>query len=134
MSTRKVFGALILTGTLLTLAPSQMLGQKRQRDRITRQEILNSAKRDLDLFEVIRSERPHFLEGPRGARSIGGASGVARLAVFIDGRRESGVDMLKSIAPTTVEEIRYLDPTAAENEYGPTASGGALLIKLFRQR
>src|SRR2546428_2647768 len=134
MSTRKVCGALILTGTLLTLAPSQMSGQKRQRDRITRQEILNSAKRDLDLFELIRSERPHFFAGPRGSRSIGGASGVAPLAVFVDGRRESGVDMLKSIAPITVEEIRYLDPTAAENEYGPTASGGALLIKLFRQR
>jgi hypothetical protein len=134
MQTRMIFGALILTATLITLAPSQASGQKRQRDRITRQEILNSAKRDLDLFELIRSERPHFFERPRGTRSIGGASGMAPLAVFVDGRRESGVDRLKSIAPTTVEEIRYLDPTAAENEYGPTASGGALLIKLFRER
>ena len=133
MPTRMVFGALILSSTLLTLAPSQVLGQKRQRDRITRAEILNSAKRDLDLFELIRSERPHFLEGPRGTRSIAG-SRVAPLAVFVDDRRESGVDRLKSIVPTTVEEIRYLDPTAAENEYGPSASGGALLIKLFRQR
>ena len=32
----------------------------------------------------------------------------------------------------TLAEVRYLDPTASQNEFGPAASGGALVVKFYR--
>jgi hypothetical protein len=116
----------------LGLTADVSLAQKRQRDRITREEILASPHRDLDLYQVIRSLRPQFLEPRPGVRSLGGAYGAVPLAVYIDGVRETGVAALRSLLATRIEEVRYLDPTRSENEYGPRASGGALVVKLYK--
>src|SRR5437867_6144538 len=126
---RNPLAAVVLCGLSL-LGPAELRAQKRSPDRLTREEILASARNDLDLYEVIRLLRPRFLEGPRGTRSAFGATRTAALAVFVDGRRDAGVETLRTIRSLTVQEVQYLDPTHAENEYGPTASGGALLIKL----
>jgi hypothetical protein len=125
------FAALILAG-LIILAPAEGAAQKRQRDRITREEILKSAHAELDLFQVIRSLRPHFLAPPPGVRTLGGANPPAAVAVYVDGRRETGIDALRTIMALQVEEVRHLDATRAENEFGPMASGGAVLVKLFK--
>jgi hypothetical protein len=127
---------LLTTAILITACtgphPPNVQVQAHARDRLMREEIQSSAKKDADLYQVIRTLRPQFLEGPRGTRSAGGATSTAPLAVFVDGTRQSGVDALRSIDPAIVEEVRWLEPTSAENEYGPSASGGALLIKLIR--
>jgi hypothetical protein len=124
--------AFTLAGGLLALAPAESLSQKRQRDRITREEILKSAHSELDLFQVIRSLRPQFLAPPPGVRTLGGANAPAPVAVYVDGRRETGVDALRTMMAFQVEEVRYLDATRAENEFGPTVSGGAVLVKMYK--
>ena len=124
---------LALAGVMLALAPHQSLAQKRQRDRITRAEIEGSAHKDLDLFQVVRGLRPNFLEPPKGVRSLRGNSNQAPIAVFVDGRRDTGIDALRLIDPSTVEEVRYMEPTQSATEYGPNFNGGALLIKLIRK-
>jgi hypothetical protein len=126
------FAALILAGALLPLTPAECLGQKRQRDRITREEILQSAQRELDLYQVIRSLRPHFLEPPPGVRTLGGAERPAPVAVYVDGRRETGLDALRTIMADRVEEVRHLDATRSESEFGPMANGGAVVVKLLK--
>lgn len=131
---------LMLIG-LLTLGPIEALAQKRQRDVIGRDEIAAAAHPDM--YQVIRSIRPHFLEPPKGlrtmpqefrdrsgTRSAGGSSGIAPLVVYVDGRRDTGVDALKLIAPQAVEEVRYLDPARSENQFGIMANGGAIVVKL----
>jgi hypothetical protein len=128
---RLYFAALTLAGGFLALTPGESLAQKRQRDRITREEILKSAHSELDLFQVIRSLRPHFLQPPPGVRTLGGANAPAPVAVYVDGRRETGIDALRTIMALQVEEVRHLDATRSENEFGPAASGGAVLVKLY---
>lgn len=122
--------AAIAAAGMLTLAPGESLAQKKQRDKITREEINASAHRDLDLYQVVRGLRPQFLEPPKRVRSMRGNSFEAGLTVFVDGRRETGLDALRLMAPLSVEEVRYMDPTQSANEFGPRVNGGALLIKM----
>lgn len=120
----------VLIGSLIAFAPDDLLAQKRQRDKITRQEIENSSQKDRDLLTAIRALRPHFLEGPRGVRTIGGGMQNPTLVV-VNGRRETGADALVRIMASYVEEVRYLDPSRAQNEYGVNANGGAIVVKLI---
>ena len=133
MTLRSDVVGLLTAAALVALAPAESLAQKRNRDRITRQEILSSPHRDLDVYQVIRSLRPHFLSRPPGVRTLGGSYGPEPVAVYVDGVRETGVAALRTLAATRVEEVRYLDPTRSENEFGPRANGGALVVKLYKQ-
>ena len=132
MTTTRLWFTLGFVGAVLAITPAESLAQKRQRDRITREEILKSAHSELDLFQVIRSLRPHFLAPPPGVRTLGGANAPAPKAVYVDGRRETGVDALRTLMALQVEEVLYLDPTRAENELGLVANGGAVMVKLYK--
>jgi len=121
-----------LAAAWLASTPVESAAQKRQRDRITREEILGSPQRDLDLYQVVRALRPKFLEPRPGTRSLGGAYAGNPVAVYVDGVRETGIDALRTLSAAAVDEVRYLDPTRSENEFGPQASGGALVVKLYR--
>jgi hypothetical protein len=129
---RSIFAMLLIVVACAAAAPSDAMGQKRQRDRISREEILNSPHKDLDLYQVVRALRPHFLEPPPGVRTLGGSYGPSPVAVYVDGTRETGIDALRTLAALRVDEVRYLDPTRSENEFGPRANGGALVIKLYK--
>lgn len=126
--------------TLLTLlavaalaAPSSLRAQdlKRDKDKITRAEIDASAQKDQDIYQVIRSLRPHFLRQARGSRSMGGATN-AMPALYVDGMHETDFNQLKAIPAAVVEEVRYLDPTRSESEYGTDAQGGAVVVKRLK--
>ena len=52
------------------------------------------------------------------------------IAVYFGRLRQAGLETLRTIAAVNVEEVRYLDPTASQNEFGPMASGGALIVVL----
>lgn len=121
--------ALMLAGGLLGLAPSVARAQK-NRDVISREDIDNSALKDQDIYAVIRSLRPHFFAAPRGVRSMGNS--VSKMGLWVDGVHESDVNTLKNILASTVLEVRYLDPSRAENEYGTAASGGAVIVKRIK--
>ena len=106
---------------------------KTLRDVLTRDEILRSTGTELDLYQTIRSLRPQFLEPPRGVQSRASTASRAT-AVYIEHIRQAGLEALRSLPSSAVEEVRYLDPTASQNEFGPSASGGALLIKLYKPK
>jgi hypothetical protein len=121
--------ALIIAAAFLA-APSAALAQKKSRDVITREEILKSAQKDGDLFTAIKMMRPHMLETPRGTRSLGG-SYTRVVAVYLDKIRQPGPEVLGEMPANTIAEVRYLDPSRAQNEYGITANGGAIIIKRY---
>lgn len=128
--TRLAFG-LLFASLLVVLVPDSAHAQKRQRDRITREEIESSPHKNLDAYQLIRNLRPHFLEAPKGVRSFGNSSTpYLPIVLYVDGRKDTGVDALRVMDPNTIEEIRYLDPTRAENEFGPQAANGAVVVKL----
>jgi hypothetical protein len=128
--------ALLVAGGWMALAPGQALGQKTQRDLITRAEIESSPKRSGFIYELIRSLRPHFLEPPRGVRRNnvgGGGSSLTEVAVFIGQNHAGGIDVLKGIEAEQVEEVRYFDPSRAEAEFGLTlGGGGAIVVKMYK--
>lgn len=102
-------------------------GSARLRDVLTRAEIEQSAQREVDLYQAIRSLRPHFLAPAPG---VGRTSNDVALAVYVDRLRQNGVIALRSITAWRVEEVRYLDPTASQNELGPSASSGAIVVTM----
>jgi hypothetical protein len=108
-----------------SLGPSGPPPPPRQRDLLTRDEILNSTAQQGDLLQAIRSLRPSFLAVPRGTYPR------SSLAIYVNRIRQTGgLESLRSISAIKIDEVRYLEPTAALNEFGPTASGGALVITL----
>jgi hypothetical protein len=134
MKSRSAVAIAVVAAASLVLMPVDVAAQKRQRDRITRDEILSSPQRDLDLYQVIRALRPHFLRRPSEVRTLGGARPPQPLAIYVDGVREMGAEALRTITASRVEEVRYLDPTTSESEFGPRANGGALILKLYKPR
>lgn len=98
------------------------------RNRLTYDEILNSNARQGDLYDAIRSLRPWFFAAP-SATSRGSMVSMP-LAVHFGKLRQGGVETLRSISALSVEEVRYLDPTASLNEFGPRESGGAIIVVL----
>ena len=112
-------------GLLVIVAPTEAVAQRRQPDRITREEIDASPHRQLDIHELIRRTKPGFLS------SNGAARGVPT-ALYIDGRKHGGIDALKSIAATRVQDVVFFEPARATTEFGPQAASGAIVIKLRR--
>lgn len=121
--------ALLLAGAVVAMAPSESAAQKKQRDLITREEIGKSGQKDQDLRAVIRALRPHFLEGPRGVRTLGGGA-IAPILIVVDGARMAP-EVLTQIMAVDVKEVRYLEPARSQNEYGINANSGAIVVKMI---
>ena len=126
-----LYGRLSLLVVTLSLlgSPSHAFGQKPRRDVLTAAEIQESAARSGNLHAAIRSLRPHFLAQARGVRTLGNSI-TEPLAVFVNGARQTDVDALKTIQAAAVEEVRFLGPNEAGNQFGPKANGGALMVRL----
>ena len=127
---RFVLAAVLLGGGILSAAPGTLHAQKKSHDLITREEIEASAQKDQDIYAVIRALRPHFLAPARGIRTLGNSS--SRMSLYVDGARESDFNALKNMMAVSVEEVRYLDPTQSEAEYGSVANGGAVIVKRIK--
>ncbi|MDQ3672862.1 MAG: hypothetical protein M3365_00575 [Gemmatimonadota bacterium] len=129
MATGRLGLILFAASALLAGSPDETVAQKRQRNVITREEIQASAFKTGNLHAAIRSLRPQFLAPARGVRTLGNSI-VEPLAVYLNGTRQNDVDALRTIQADAVDEVRFLTPTEAGNQFGPKASGGALLVKL----
>jgi hypothetical protein len=121
----------LLIVVLGVLMPAVSHAQKKERDRVKREEILAAGQGDQDLFLALRALRPRFLEPPPGVRTLGNSMTIPT-AVVVDGKRMGGLETLQSITASMVDEVRYLEPSRAGTEYGQMASGGAVVVKLFK--
>ena len=119
--------ALLVAGAALTATPADAFAQKKQRDVITREEIEKSGQKDLDAMAAIKALRPHFLEMPRGVRSMGN-SYFNPITVVIDGRKQDPSALVQLLA-VDVKEVRYLDATRSQNEFGTAANSGAIVVR-----
>ena len=126
-----LLAVLALAGTVALAPDARAQELKRDKDKITRQEIEGTAQRDQDIYQVIRSLRPHFLRQARGVRSFGNA-GVPYPTLYVDGVKESDLNQLKAIPAAAVDEVRYLEPARAEMDYGADAQGGAVVVKRLK--
>ena len=109
--------------------PANGAPSPRDRELLTHAEIVSASREGSDLYETLQALRPHFLQPPLGIQRGSAPQGTA---VYVDARRVGGIEVLRNIFAGRVEEVRYLGPTQSQNELGPTASLGALMIKLRR--
>lgn len=107
--------------------------QKRQRDVITEQELKPSGDKAQDLYQAVRALRPHFLQPPRGNRSMGSYAREPTV-VYVDGLRTGDPESLKMLSSRDVIEVRYLEPSKAQEEFGMSHSAGAILVKTIKSR
>jgi len=113
------------------LVPAPLPAQSKDRNVITRAELLRSAQKTKDLFEAIRVLKPHFLS-PLTSRTQGNES-PSKPVVYIDGAFAGELDVLRSILVNNVEEVRFKSPTEASVELGPNAPGGAIMVTMHKE-
>ena len=143
-------------GALLAPVGLQAQKPKRDRDLITRDELLEAQDKSPELYQAVKRLRPNFLtvlnRGPNSTGVGAGSSGapmcdavqerncstrsmgtvVALPVVYVDGMKTGDPEVLKSFATKNVEEVRYLTATKAEMEFGLGHEGGAILVKLLK--
>jgi hypothetical protein len=115
----------------VAMTPDSVADVQKNRDLITRQELLQSAHRSKDLYQAVLSLRPHFIS-PLPIRTSGSARQQRRPRppqVYVDGNLVGDVSVLRNILAESVDEVKFLSPTQAALEYGPEAAGGAILVK-----
>jgi len=92
-------------------------------DRLEYAEI--GSARVANAYEAVTRLRPQFLR----RRST---TGDGQPVIYLDGVRQGGAEMLRSIPANVVYEIRYLTATAASAEFGRMHSAGAISVRSNR--
>lgn len=133
MKTFQFGTAALLLATVAAVFPEPLPSQSRDRNVITRAELLKSPQASGDLLEAIRSLRPNFLS-PLSTRTQGaGARTREKPVVYIDGSLAGDLDVLKGIMVNNVEEVRFKSATEAAIELSPAPPGGAIMVKLRKE-
>ena len=126
--------ALVLAGG--ALVPVPLSAQKKDRDLITREELLGSAQKSRDLYQAILSLRPHFLaplslRSTEAARQATGPSRRSRWSMWM----EPGEGTSKASSRSWRRMSRKCassDPPEAALQYGSDHAGGAIMVKLHK--
>lgn len=78
----------------------------------------------LDAYDAVRRLRPMWLR----------ARGGAAPQVLVDGNRQpGGLDALRSIRSSEIQEMRYLSASDATTRFGTGFDGGAILVTTRRR-
>lgn len=96
---------------------------RRDRQVLTRDEI--RATQYTNAYDVILALRGNWLRS-RTAESVSGKSSTVQ--VYLDTQRLTGVDELKTMMPTNIASIRFMDPLQASARYGMDHGAGAILV------
>jgi len=129
---RRLAGGVALAAALAACATGGSAGGRTSSTRapITREEI--GERMGLDVFEVVRQLRPSWLQVRGQATPIGG---VRRVQVVIDeSLQPGGVEALRSLRGSQVEEIRFLSGQDATTRYGLDVEGGVIVVRTDRGR
>ena len=135
--------SVLVMAAVAALVPVMAQAQKKDRNLITREEIMTSAQKDGDLYAAIRSLRSHFLNKPRGQRTMDvqrggptgmqvGSSAALEPIVYLNGNKMGELNLLKNILAADVFEVRYFDPARAQDQFGADAAGGAVVVTLVK--
>lgn len=116
MTIRRLFAAvLLIAATACASAGGSQSGEPRgERNLISRAEL--EERSTSNLYDIIRALRPNWLRAQ--------ASGFANAAleqtgpiVYVDGQVFGEVEGLRSIVATSVEYVRFLSASQAQNRY-----------------
>lgn len=100
--------------------------ERTDRSRLQAAEIEASPTVERDLYEVVRSLRPHWMR-TRGDRSV---TNNGRLQVYVNGMQAGGVEELRRLDPRSVKSMQFLDASSATMQFGSDHARGAILVTL----
>lgn len=143
--------ASLLLITALVGLPSPAHAQNRNRgdrNRITREELVESAATASTAYDMIHIMRPLWLEPAQGrmasSRADGGsdrgmdggtnagANGAAQeVIVYVNGNRQPSLEQLKTLRVSSILEMRYLDQNRAIQMHGPGHEKGVIEVTLI---
>jgi hypothetical protein len=154
-ASRRWLTLLAASAVTLPVAAAAQNPAKKDRDVITREELLDADSKSPDLYQAIKRLRAHFLTQNRGINTMGITPGGSSApmcndassdrnctrrsisntpvppVIYLDGMKFGDPESLKGILTRNVAEVRYLSPSKAEMDYGLGHEGGAILVKLF---
>lgn len=96
---------------------------RRDRQVLSRDEI--RATQFTNAYDVILALRGNWLRS-RTAESVSGKS--SSVQVYLDQQRLTGPEELRTMQPTNIASIRFMDPLQASARYGMDHGAGAILV------
>ena len=83
---------------------------------------------DRSAYEALEQLRPTFLRSrdPQTATHLN----PTPVAVFIDGGRTEGLDILRSIRANTIKQMHFYEPQDANTRFGTGHNGGLIEVTL----
>lgn len=121
-------GTIVLAALTLVAIPSAE-AQRRDRNLITAEEI-QAEKSQSILYEIVKVLRPQWFR-TSGARQMSGSgtSGTTTVPVlYLDGVKMDSHQMMNSIPPDRVKEVKYLSPRDAHLRYGMGHEAGVIEV------
>lgn len=93
---------------------------------VTQQELASLA--DRSVYEVLLQLHPTFLRSRDPVTTDHPYADP--VDVYVNGGRTEGIDALKSIRASTVQEIRFYEPSQANAHFGTGHNGGLIAVTL----
>jgi hypothetical protein len=126
MSRRWLVAALALSQWGCSTRGREAAGAPRRGgDTITREEI--QAGQYANVFDLVQARRFRWLQA-RGTDIVSQTPGEVQ--VLLDGTRLGGVQSLRTLAPSDVTSIQFVDPVSAAARWGLGYAHGAILVSM----
>jgi hypothetical protein len=93
---------------------------------ITETELANV--REQSAYEALQELRPTFLRSRDPQTPT--HQNPTPIAVFINGGRTEGAEVLRTIRANTVKEMEFYEPTGANTRFGTGHNGGVIAVAL----
>ena len=122
VSSRSVL--VFLSAAVIACAPPSGTRAARVTNVITRQELAASVAQNA--YDAIQNLRPSYLR-TRGTQTFDPTVST-QAAVYLDEQRYGDITALKSMLLDNIEEIRYLNPSAATSMYGTNHTAGVIAV------
>ena len=143
----------LLTATAAPLLAQGPKAPRQERNRVSREELLEATEKYPTLYEAIRNLRPHFLTpkmvGNTASRTTGlgpgsgsptdqndrpeyGVSGsqMAQPVVYVDGSKAGDTSLLKNYSTSLVEDVRLMSQNESLTAFGVGYQAGVIAVKL----
>jgi len=126
---RHLAGVLLLLAAACGQPGTGATGSSLAPDVITPDEIVASSA--TNAYDLVNQVRPHWLRG-RGTPSFRNPAAELPL-VYLEDRRQGGLDVLRSFAANTIASLRYINGTTATTRYGMGHAGGVIEVVLKKR-
>ena len=112
--------------------------QQGDRNKITRDEILQAPGIVYTALDAVRVLRPQWLQQPLGrvasSNVLSGGGGATELVVYVDNVRQNALDELRTVPRNSIWEMKFLDQNRAVIMHGPGHEMGCIEVTTVYKR